>query len=64
MAREPKGTEQTRLRVIDGGKSRLRRAFDECRANGINAADAPVITILSPDDEAYAAEVARLVGRG
>ena len=62
MAKERKA--QHNLRGIDGGKSKVRRTYEEFRANGALALDVPVITVLSPDDEAYAAEIARLVREG
>ncbi len=49
------------LRVIPGGKSRVRKAYEACRAGATAVLDLPIIGIPSPEDEEYAAEVAQLV---
>lgn len=61
MARERKATKHHTLRLINGGKTTVRSAYEACRARGNATLDVNVITVLSPDDEAYAAEVAERV---
>jgi hypothetical protein len=64
MSKREKATKQrTPLRGIDGGKSLIRRAYETCRSMNDIVLDVPVITVLSPDDEAYTAEVAELLLR-
>ena len=61
MARQRRATSV--LQGIDGGKSvksRIRRAFEACRASD-SAPELQVVTVLSEDDENYAEEVAELL---
>lgn len=55
---ESKDPKRKHLRVIDGGKTRVRHAYEACKANGSIPTDVSVITVLSADDAAYAAEIA------
>lgn len=51
------------LRILQGGMSDLRRAYEMYRASGSSTPDVSVITVLSAEDEAYAAEVAERARR-
>lgn len=63
MAKEPKGSRpRGGLRLVQGGKGAVRRAYEACRGSVVTAVD-NVTTVLSPDDEAYASEIAQRLRR-
>lgn len=62
MAKQRNATEpQTTLRGLTGGKSRVRTAYEACRDTTTVVLELSVITVPSAGDEAYAAQVARLL---